>query len=301
MSLDNFIPQVWASEILRSLRTSLVYAQPQIINRDYEGEIANAGDTVRINMIGAVTVNDYTKNVDIASAEVLTDAQTTLKIDQAKYFNFQIGDVDQVQQSPKVMGEAIFQASYALRKVLDSFIAGLYTDIPSVNMIGTDASPITGTWATAGSLFYDRLVDLGVLLDNQDVPDDGRWAVIPPWAEGYLLKDARFVGYGTGFNAGLLTNGFAGENISQPSPGTAPIGRAAGFDLFKSNQVPNTSAIKYKIIAGHNMGWSFASQINKVEGYRHPLQFSDSLKGLSVYGAKVVRPNCLALLTANPT
>lgn len=302
MALDNFIPQVWSASLLRALYTSLVYAQPQIINRDYEGEIANAGDTVRINMIGDVTISDYTKNSDLASPETLTDAQLSLKVDQAKSFNFAIDDIDQAQQRPKVMGEATLRAAYGLRKTIDTFIASLYTDIPSVNMIGTDASPITGTWATTGSLFYDRLVDIGVLLDNQDVPDAGRWAVIPPWAEGYLLKDARFVGYGTGFNAALLQGGFSGESIEPPpNAGVQAIGRAAGFDLFKSNQVPQTSATKYKIIAGHNMAWSFAAQINKVEGYRPEKRFADALKGLTVYGAKVVRPNCLALLTANPT
>src|SRR4051812_37241322 len=110
MALDNFIPNVWAGSILRALYTSLVYAQPQIINRDYEGEIAAAGDTVRINMIGDVTVSDYTKNTDIASPETLTDAQLSLKVDQAKYFNFQIDDIDAAQQKPKVMGEASLRA-----------------------------------------------------------------------------------------------------------------------------------------------------------------------------------------------
>lgn len=301
MALDNFIPQVWSAQLLRALQTALVYAQPQIINRDYEGEIADAGDTVRINMVGDVTIVDYTKNTDLAAPETLTDAQLSLKVDQAKAFNFQIDDIDQAQQRPKVMGEATLRAAYGLRKTIDTFIASLYTDIPSVNAIGSDASPITGTWAATGSLMYDRLVDLGVLLDNQDIPDDGRWAVIPPWAEGYLLKDARFVGYGTGFNAGLLQNGFPGENITQPAGAPAPIGRAAGFDLYKSNQVPQTSATKYKIIAGHRMAWSFAAQITKVEGYRPPLRFADALKGLTVYGAKVVRPNALAVMTANPT
>jgi hypothetical protein len=305
MATENFIPSLWAGSILRALDTALVYANPAIINRDYEGDLAGQGDSVRINMLGDVTISTYTKNSDLSSPEALTDAQLVLKVDQGKSFNFQVDSIDQVQQRPKVFGEATRRAAYGLRKVIDSFIAAQYTDISATNTVGSDGSPITGTWATAGTLAYDRLVDLGVLLDNQDVPDDGRWVVVPPWFEAYMLKDARFVGYGTGFNAALLQNGFPGEAITQPNngmgPGTLPIGRAAGFDVYKSNQVPNTTATKYKIIAGHPMAWSFVQQILEVDAYKPEKRFGDALKGLAVYGAKVVRPNCLAVLTGNPT
>jgi len=310
VSLENFIPTVWAGSILRALDTALVYAQPAIINRDYAGEITAAGDSVRINQVGDITVSSYSKNADIAAPEALTDAQLVLKIDQAKVFNFAVDDVDQLQQKPKVMAEASRRAAYSLRKVIDGYIASLYTDISTTNQIGSDASPITGTWLTAGMMAYDRLVDLAVLLDNQDVPEDGRFVVVPPWFEAYLLKDSRFVGFGTVAQDNRLTTGaLGGTNTGNPAGqpndggGTAmrPVGRAAGFDVYKSNNVPNTAGIKYKIIAGHNMAWSFVPQISKVEAFRPERRFSDALKGLVVYGAKTVRPNCLALLTGNPT
>jgi hypothetical protein len=259
---------------------------------------------VKINMVGDVSVFNYTKNTDMSSPEALTDAQLQLRVDQSKAFNFSVDDIDAVQTKPKVSDEAARRAAYGIRKVVDSFCSSLYTDIAPANFIGTDASPITGTWATAGTLFYDRLVDLGALLDTNDVPDDGRWVVVPPWAEAYLLKDQRFVGYGTATNIELLFNRF-GDTQEQPNngtgPGARPIGRAAGFDIYKSNQVPNTSATKYKIIAGHPIAWAFAQQILQVEAYRVEKRFADGLKGLSVYGGKVVRPNTLAVLTANPT
>lgn len=305
MATENFIPSVWAGGILQALDTALVYANEKVINRDYEGDISASGDTVRIEMLGDVTINNYSKNTDIASPEALTDAQLVLKIDQQKYFNFQVDDIDKAQQKPKTFGEATRRAAYGLRKVIDSFLGSLYTDISATNVIGSDASPITGTWTTTGTLAYDRLVDLGVLLDNQDCPDDGRWVVVPPWFEAYLLKDARFVGYGTPGQLQVLMNGFGGEAITQPNnggaPGNQPIGRAAGFDIYKSNQVPQTAGIKYKVIAGHPMAWSFAQQVMQVEAYRPEKRFGDALKGLAVYGAKVVRPNCLAVLTGNPT
>lgn len=299
MSLENFIPTVWAGSILRALKTALVY--PQLMNRDYDGDIAAAGDSVRINMIGDVTISTYTKGVDLASPETLTDAQLTLKITEGKSFNFVVDDVDRAQQTPKVMGEASNRAAYGLKKVTDSFCAGLYTDISANNLIGSDASPITGTWATAGTLAYDRLVDLGVLLDNNDVPDEGRWAVVPPWFEGYLLKDNRFTSFATIQALAMLREGSITGAIGSGIGTNGFIGRAAGMDLYKSNQVPQTSSTKYKIIAGHPMAWAFADQILTVEGYRPEKRFGDALKGLHVYGAKVVRPYALALLTGNPT
>ncbi len=305
MTTENFIPSVWAGTLLQALDTALVYANPEVINRDFEGEIAEVGDSVRINMLGDVTISTFSKNVDINAPEALTDAQLVLQVNQGKYFNFQVDDVDAAQQKPKTMTEAMRRAAYGLRKVIDSYIASLYTDIAATNVIGSDGSPITGTWLTTGTLAYDRLVDLGVLLDNQDCPDDGRFVVVPPWFEGYLLKDQRFVGYGTPGQLDMLMNGMRGENITQPNgggaPGNMPVGRASGFDIYKSNQVPQTAGTKYKIIAGHKSAWSFANQVSKTEAYRPERRFADAVKGLAIYGAKVTRPNCLAVLTGNPT
>jgi hypothetical protein len=281
MSLNNLIPTVWSGMILAALMKSHVFASEGVISRDYEGEITGFGDSVKINSIGDVTVKDYTKNTDIDAAEVLDDASQILVIDQQKYFNFGIDDIDQAQQNPKVMAEATSRAAYALKDTLDTFLASLYTDIATANFIGSDGSPtVIDTAAKA----YENLVDLGVLLDESDVPTDGRFVVVPPWYEGRMLKDERFVSFGTQGNADTLANG--------------AIGRAAGFIVYKSNNISAASS-KWKIIAGHKMGWNLAEQIVKVEGYRKERGFSDGLKGLHVYGAKVVRPTALACLIAS--
>src|SRR5690242_12501310 len=109
MSLNNFIPTLWADSMLVALRKALVFGS--LVNRDYQGTIANMGDSVRINTIGDITISSYAKDTDIAAAQALSDAQQTLVIDQAKYFNFGIDDVDQAQQQPKVMGEAMAWAA----------------------------------------------------------------------------------------------------------------------------------------------------------------------------------------------
>jgi len=285
MSLDNFIPEIWAAELNRAYQRALVYGQPAVVNRDYEGDIRAAGDTVRINSIGDPTIGDYTKNTDMSAVETLTDAQATLLIDQQKYFNFQVDDIDAAQQKPKVMAEAMNRAGFGLRSAVDTFIASLYTD--AAGAIGSTGSPKTVTEpATASNLTaYEYLVDLGVILDEADVPADGRFAVVPSWFHGLLLKDARFVASGAARADQVLRSG--------------EIGQAANFTIYKSNNVPNTTATKYRIVAGHPSAWSFASQIASVEAYRPEKRFGNAVKGLLVYGAKVVKPAGLAVLVAN--
>jgi hypothetical protein len=282
MAINNFIPTVWSAALLENLRSSLVYGQPSVINRDYEGEISAYGDTVKINNIGEVTIGDYTKNTDIGSPEALTDATRTLTINQAKYFNFQVDDVDAAQQNPKVMQGAMSESAYALKKTADAYIASLYTEVAAGNAYGSDGTPKV---ASDASDAYEYLVDLSVILDEADVPEEGRFVVIPAWYHGLLLKDDRFVNNGTAMGDATRMNGMVGE--------------AAGFMVLKSNQVPNTAGAKYKVIAGYPGAWSYAEQVNDVEAYRPEKRFADAVKGLHLYGAKVVRPTGLALMTVS--
>lgn len=283
MTLNTFIPQIWSARLLENLNKALVYGQAGIVNRDYEGEISAEGNTVKIHSIGRVSVGTYTKNANMSAPETLTDAELTLLIDQSKYFNFQIDDVDAAQIKPKVMDAAMREAAYALADVTDQFIAALYTGISAGNWIGDDDAP-KADLGTAGQP-YKYLVDLGVLLDEDNIPSAGRWIVVPPWFHGLLLQDSKFVAGGGTQAESTVRNGM--------------IGTAAGFTILKSNNVPNTAGDKYKIIAGHSMAWSYAEQINSVEAYRPELRFADAVKGLHLYGAKIVRPTALAMLVAN--
>jgi N4-gp56 family major capsid protein len=283
MAINNFIPTVWSARLLQNLQKTLVYGQEAVINRDYEGEIKAFGDTVKINNIGSISVGDYTKNSDMDDPEPLTDETRSLVINQAKYFNFQVDDVDRIQQNPKLMDEAMREAAYALRNAADQFIASHYVD--AAQTIGNDATPVEPTKNDA----YEYLVDLSVKLDEADVPEQGRFVVVPPWYEGLMLKDDRFVKAGNLPSDQRLLNGV--------------IGQAAGFLVLKSNNVPKVPAgsgvtENYKVIAGHNIAWSFAEQVNQVEAYRPEKRFADAVKGLHLYGAKVVRPEALAVLSA---
>jgi hypothetical protein len=281
MSLE-FIPTVWAARLLTALERSLIYGQANVSNRIYEGEIREAGNTVKIGSIGDVSIGTYVKNEDIADPEVLTDDAQTLLIDQAKYFNFYVDSVDRAQQNVNVLDEAMRRSAWALREKADTFLAGVMeAGVDAGNTIGTVGTPEVPTKDNA----YEYLVDLGVLLDEADTPIDGRFVIVPAWFHGLLLKDDRFVSSGAFRGEVRLANGEVGE--------------AAGFRILKSNNVPNTAGAKYKIIAGHSIATAYVEHVLDIKTYQPEKRFGDAVKGLHVYGAKVLRPTALACLIAS--
>lgn len=281
MAINNFIPAIWSRALLENLHNSLVFGQPAVVNRDYQGEIAGQGSSVKIHSIGAITVSDYTKNSDLSAPETLSDAEVVLSIDKARAFNFQIDDVDAAQQTPKIMEGAMREAAYALSNDLDAYLASLHAQAGITSGFGSTATPIVPTSTTA----YEYLADAFTALDEANAPSQNRWVVVPPWFHGLLRKDARFVSYGTDMNRAVLEN--------------AIVGQAAGFNVFVSNNVANTSGAKYKILFGHAAAWTMAMQIEKVEAFRMEKRFADAVKGLNVYGAKVVRSGILGCMTAS--
>lgn len=278
----NFIPTVWSARILQQLDKALVYGQTGVVNRDYEGEIREAGSTVKIASIGDITVADYTRDTDIGDPQILTDTEQMLVIDQQKYFNFYVDSIDRAQTNINVMDEAMQRAAYGLRDKADQYIAALMdAAVPSGNKIGSTTTPVIPTATTA----YEYLVDLATKLDEANVPTEGRWCVVPPWFHGLMLKDPRFVAAGSMQTDQRIANGEVGE--------------AAGFRILKSNNVPNLTGTKYRIIAGHPIATSYAEQILDVQSYKPEKRFGDAVKGLHVYGAKVLRPAALAEIIAN--
>jgi N4-gp56 family major capsid protein len=280
MAITRFRPEIWAARLLVTLKKSLVYAAPLVVNRDYEGEITEAGDTVRITSISRPTIGTYIPNVTVITPEELTDAQRNLLIDQSKYFAFKVDDVDKRQAKGNVMPEAMSEAAYGLRDVADQKVASLYTGVAAANDLGTVS-------VTTPSQAYDLLVDLSVRLDEANVPSEGRYAVMPPWFHGLLQKDARFTSVADSGTSATLRNGEVGE--------------AAGFSIRKSNNAPNPTGDDYIVQAGHPMAISYAEQIVKTEAYRPESSFSDAIKGLHVYGTKLIRPEAIAILRASKT
>lgn len=285
MAIDRFIPEIWSAQLLVALRKSLVYAQPTIVNRDYEGEISQSGDTVRITSISDPTIGTYTPNLTTITPENLTDAQRVLVVDQAKYFAFEIDDVEARQAKGNVMPEAMSRAAYKLADLVDQYVAAFYTSVPTANQVNSG----TAVAVTTSTAFYDSiLVPLRTKLSEANLPMTGRWVVVPPWLEGMALKDDRFVRADASGSSDTLRNGF--------------VGRAAGFDIYESNNAPLVTGDDYAVLAGcGNMAISYAEQINKVEAYRPESAFSDAVKGLHLWGSKVIRPEALAYALASQT
>lgn len=275
MAITKAQSEVWAAEVLVSLKKELVYAAPTVSNRDYVGDIANQGDTVHIVNVSDPTVSTYTPDSDI-TIQALTDAETTLVIDQAKSFAFQIDDVHmrQARNGASLMAQALAQASYKLRDTADSYVAGLMkTGVDSGNALGATAVSSVDT-------AYQLLVDLRVTLDAANVPSQGRFVVLTPELEGYLLQDSRFVGAQNYGSTAPIQNGV--------------IGSALGFTLYKSNNAPAGASTGKIVVAGHPMATTYADQIASVEQGRMEKRFADFVKGLHLYGAKVVRPTAIA-------
>lgn len=280
MAITRFRPEVWSARLLVATRTRLVYAQPGVVNRDYEGEIEESGDTVRITSISDPTIGTYTPNSTVITPEELTDAQRTLLVDQSKYFAFKVDDVDKRQAKGSVMPEAMNRAAYGLAKVADSYVANLYTQAAAGNQLGTVS-------VTTADLAYTQLRLLKLKLDEADVPDEGRYVVGPPWYFSLLLENNKFLDASASGTTEPLRNGF--------------IGRALGFNLAQSNQAPNPTGDDYVVQAGVPSAITYAEQINKTEAYRPESSFSDAIKGLHLYGAKMIRPTYVATLLASRT
>jgi hypothetical protein len=275
--LSNFIPEIWSAQILEGLRTRLVYGAPSVVNRDYEGDIADAGDTVHITSFTDPTIRTYTAESNI-TVDSISDADRTLVIDQAKYFAFDVDDVIRRQAISGWVASVSGRSAYKLALTADAYLsAAMRTAVDGgANDLGgvtADISDNTG--------YGNVVVALWKVLTTNDVPADGRWLIVGPSFYAALLQDSRFIDASASGSTDALRNGF--------------VGRGAGFDIFVSNVTPNPTTGVEGILAGHPIATTYAEQISSVEAQRRELRFGDLVKGLHLYGAKVVRPEALAL------
>ena len=281
MAVTGFIPKLWSARLLNALDKSHVFAN--VVNRDYEGEIKKMGDTVHINTIGAVTIGTYTQNTDFSSGpETLATTDQTLTIDQAKYFNFQVDDIDAAQAAGDILDKAMTRAAYGLADASDKYIAGILAGAADAsNLVSSSAVALTA------SNVYENVVKMRTILDKANVPTAGRWLVIPPEMYALILLDDRFVKTGGEMAEGILRTGL--------------VAQAAGFDIYLSNncvRANSNSTDTYTIVGGVDAAATYAEQIVSTEAYRPEKRFADAVKGLHVYGAKVVDKAQLACLKA---
>lgn len=263
-------PEIWAAELKVALEAVQVFASPLVVNRNYEGDISGPGDTVQIASVVDPTIRDYVAHNDITVDDIDDGEEDLLTVDQAKYFAFEIDDLEKrfALTGGVAVSESSRRAAYKLRREIDSRIAGQARDDAGIQVDSTSIADPSDA--------YELLVAFSVLLDDNDVPEGGRFCIVTPAFHGQLLLDNRFVGAGT--SSGVLTNGL--------------VGQAAGFTIAKSTNVADGDTGK-AIIAGNTNAITYAEALTEIEATRMEKRFADLAKGLLVYGSEVVRPEQL--------
>jgi hypothetical protein len=275
MALSNFIPEIWSKKLLKIFNKTVVMAN--LVNRDFEGDITAAGDVVHVRTFGDVAVNNYTRDMTI-SFQSLTDPMVDLLIDQQKYFAFKVDDLDKAQSNIDILEGYAARAAIAIRDVVDTRLVGHYADVDAGNVIGTDAAPITLT----SSNIYGYITQLGEKLDNCNIPQEGRNLVITPKFKTMLLQSAEFT-RATSLGDNVIQNGY--------------IGNVAGFAVHATTNNPAVGSV-VNLLAFTKDYISFASQVSKIETVRPYNMFADAVKGLYLYGSKVLLPKAGAVLKA---
>ena len=297
----NFIPEVWSGKLQVKFYKSTVLGE--ITNNDWEGEIKGQGDKIHIRTIPTITVSSYTKGMSLTS-QVPQSTPLELNIDKGKYFQVVIDDVDSVQADVKLMDIFTNDASQQMKIAIDSDVLGnVYADAATANK-GATAGAISGdinlgaTGAprqVTSSTVLDMILDMGQVLDEQNVPEDGRWAVIPAWMASLVKRSDLKQAYLTGDSVSPLRNGKIGmiDRFTVYVSNNLATANDLGADSASGGTGANADYKAWRIMAGTRDAISFASQITNVETLRSTTTFGNIMRGLNVYGYKVTKPEAL--------
>lgn len=267
----NFIPEVFSKLLQAKFYSSSVL--PAISNTDYEGEISGQGDKVHVRTVPTVTINDYTGSV--ANQNLTTDT-VTLNIDTAKYYSFKVDDVLAAQSDINMLEEASADAAEQMRIAVE-------TDVLS-SVVGDAGTTMADFSATTGTVLGE-ILDMAVQLDEDNIPEEGRFIVLSPAQISMLKQTDLKAAYLTGDGTSPLRNG--------------KVGTIDRFTVYQSNLLYKPTAGddsgKTHVLAGHSKGITFASQFTNTETVRLTDTFGDAVRGLKVYGSKVINPDCLVV------
>jgi hypothetical protein len=298
LQATGFIPQIWSGKLVEKFYAATVLSA--ISNTDYEGEIKNQGDTVKIRTKPTITIRDYLADGDLA-VERPAGSVLDLNIDQGKYFNLILDDVMDIQSDLNLMSMWADDASEQFKITVDTAVlrgivggavsanrgatAGAITS--GINLGVTSSGPLALTAAAAAGKVdvLDLILRMGQVLDEQNIPETGRWIVLPTWAATLIKKSELRQAYLSGDGVSMLRNG--------------RLGMVDRFTIYSSNLLPagvagGLAAGEYAIFAGHAHGLTFASQFTKIETIRSERTFGNLLRGLQVYGYKVVDGKALS-------
>lgn len=298
LAQGNFVPVIYSQKVLKFFRKASV--AEDVTNTDYYGEISNFGDTVQIIKEPTISVSTYNRGTTLVPQD-LVDDNLTLTVDQGDYFSFKVDDIEEKHSHVNWQDLAVSSGAYALKDafdadILDQIEQGMRTDATygTTNNYGTETAAIDIGFDAGEISPLNVLSRLSRLLDDQNVPEDNRWVVAKPvfWE---IMADE---------NSKLMAADFTGDSQSPARNGRVTNGLIRGFRCYKSNNVPTstttTSATSWTdatdaIIAGHMSSTATASHISTTEVLRDQNSFADIVRGLHVYGRKVLRPEALTV------
>ncbi|MBO7176249.1 MAG: P22 coat protein - protein 5 domain protein [Clostridia bacterium] len=272
MAIENFIPTIWSENLYRALDKR--YIGVAHCNRDFEGDIKSCGSKVKICGVGNVNVYQYNKDNNLSEPQALTDTCVEMSIDQARYFNFQIDDVDRAQCTPKLMDAAMNVASASLANAADSYIYSLYIDAGhTVENMAPTPENILDTILTARQKLYENNVSEGeeVVLE------------VSPAIATILIK------------AKILS---ATDNTDILDTGC--IGSIAGCHVYVTNNLYADTYVEDNLrfcLMRTKRAIAYAEQLSEIEAYRPEKRFADAVKGMLLFGAKVVYPQELVCVS----
>jgi hypothetical protein len=290
-----FLPSVFSKKVLNFFRKASV--AEAITNTDYSGEISGYGDSVKIIKEPVITVYAYERGADVTQTK-LTDVETTLIVDVANAFKFKVDDIETAMSHVNFKEVASSSAAYALRDAFDAgviakMIAGVSASSPN-HILGSDSATdlAAGTFDGTGNLDIgfgssehdplDIMAHMARLLDEQNIPEEGRWFLAPPsFYEQLSQASSKLMSVDFNAGQGSIRNGLVSS------------GKLRGFDMYKSNNIAATTNAAGQILAGHISSTATAQTITSTEVLRDPDSFGDICRGLHVYGAKVLRPEAL--------
>ena len=272
---DAFVPEIWGGKLNAGLEKNCVMLQ--CVNRNWEGDIASQGDTVKIITPGDVTISSLDSSVSYSE---IAPTSASLVIDQKKVFAFKINDVALAQANTDIMEGYLNKAKQAIEVEQDVYLLGKHVDVASGNTLGgTTAISLTA------SNIYSQFVQLAQILKNSSAITDGKkpWVVINPDIEALLLQSSQFT---------------SSYQIADETLRNGSIGRISGMDVLVTPNLTATDS-KINVLAGTNDAITYASQLAKIEVLRDPDSFSDLVRGLYLYGAKTVNAGALAKMVCS--
>ena len=281
-----FIPEIYSKKVQIALRKAAV--AEAICNTDYMGEISSFGDTVNIVKEPQIAVADYTRGLAVVATN-LTDQELVLTIDQAKSFSFKIDDLEKRFSHVNFQAVAADNAAYALRDAMDSnILEAIGAGATVTTGMGTTSAPIDIGFGTGEVDPLNQMSLAAKELDEANAPEDGRWFVAAPeWYNQLANTSSKLLSVDFNAGQGSIRNGLVASGLLR------------GFQMYKSNNVPTNdlsgatpagAGDAPMALFGHISGTSAASSMNKVETIRDTGTFSDVVRGLMVWGRKVLRP-----------